>query len=186
MELLKQSEYNISYFDGKSARLKHNAGYDSYEQGVMFQNIYETFQKIIDFKGKKVLELGCAKGFLIEILRKNNIEAYGLDWSKYAILQASDLVKEYVYQASLPQSLFNKSDNEFDIIISSNFLSCLGEEDLKILIKECNRVSKKQCHLVAERAVKTYYNSKEMNEWIKLGWKKGTIITNLYGKYLTK
>lgn len=186
MELLTQDQYNDSYFDGKFAVYRHNAGYSTYEQGKIFQNIYTVFKSTIDFSNKKILDIGCAKGFLVELLRNDNHMAFGVDWSQYALTNAPESIKSYLFYGILPEYLKGFPDNEFDLVISSNFLCCFSNEDLNILIPELNRISKEQCHFVAEEANKNFYNSKLVTEWIQMDWKPGTIITNFNGMNIVK
>src|SRR3972149_7064299 len=98
MSVLQPSEYDISYFDGNKTSLKHNAGYSSYERwyrnsndfvpteqstGEYFKDLALKLKNDYILQGKKVLELGCAKGFIVEDLRSMGIDAYGIDISSY-------------------------------------------------------------------------------------------------------
>lgn len=186
MELLKQEEFNECYFDGKHQTMRHNAGYSEYLQGQMFENIYHIFKNTIDFTNKKVLDICCAKGFLVEILRNNGIQAYGVDWSNYALDNAPENIRQYLYYGLLPEYLKNYPDNEFDLVVSSNSLCCFSDLEINTLVSEFNRISKEQCHLVSEEAPKKFYNSKSIIQWIEFDWKPGTIITNLNGINIIK
>lgn len=44
---------------------------------------------------KRVLDVGCAKGFLVEALRDRGVEAYGIDISQYAIEQIRPDIRPY-------------------------------------------------------------------------------------------
>ncbi len=100
--VLQTSEYDISYFDGKKTTLKHNAGYSKYERWRRHDGVdslgefwKDKAKKIFDdfsLGGKKVMEIGCAKGFIVEDLRGMGVDCYGLDVSAYAIGQASNIV----------------------------------------------------------------------------------------------
>ena len=106
MTVLSPEEYDQSYFDGSTARDKHNAGYDKYERwyrknsetslGEFWKDYAHALFKEHKLRGKKVLEIGCAKGFVVEDLRELGIDAYGLDVSEYAISQASEKIRPYL------------------------------------------------------------------------------------------
>ena len=42
-------------------------------------------QVVAEIKPRRVLDVGCAKGFLVEALRDRGVEAFGIDVSEYAI-----------------------------------------------------------------------------------------------------
>lgn len=47
-------------------------------------------------RGQKVLDIGCAKGYLVKALRWMGREAYGFDISDYALKMADSEVKKYL------------------------------------------------------------------------------------------
>ena len=58
-------------------------------------------EKIVhEMNPKTVLDVGCAKGFLVEALRDRGVEAFGLDISEYAISECRDDIKPYCWVAS--------------------------------------------------------------------------------------
>jgi SAM-dependent methyltransferase len=69
---------------------------------------------IVDRMGpKRVLDAGCAMGFLVEALRERGVEAYGFDISSYAIANVPPAVKDFCWQAKVSDEL----DGHFDLII---------------------------------------------------------------------
>lgn len=67
-----------------------------------------------DFSPKKMLDAGCAKGFLVECLRNNGVEAFGVDISEYAINNVYEPIKDFCKVASIADPLASF----FDVIIS--------------------------------------------------------------------
>src|ERR1700682_4741490 len=59
---------------------------------------------------KRVLDAGCAMGFLVEALRDRGGEAYGLDVSEYAISQVRQDVAPYCKVASLAEPIAGRFD----------------------------------------------------------------------------
>ncbi|MDD9370982.1 MAG: methyltransferase domain-containing protein, partial [Acidimicrobiales bacterium] len=49
----------------------------------------------------RVLDAGCAKGFLVQQLRARGVEAFGIDISEYAISEVDDEVQDHCLVASL-------------------------------------------------------------------------------------
>jgi SAM-dependent methyltransferase len=49
------------------------------------------------YPGKRILDYGCAKGFIVYALRLLEVEAYGYDISKYAIKNCKSEVASFLY-----------------------------------------------------------------------------------------
>ena len=112
--------YTKDYFDG-------GAGYTIYEDAGHFA---ETARWIVDeFQPQTVLEIGCAKGFLVKALRDLGVSAYGCDISEYALNEAPEEVKDYLYLIDItdqkPVTL-----PKFDLIVSFDTFEHLPEESL--------------------------------------------------------
>jgi ubiquinone/menaquinone biosynthesis C-methylase UbiE len=191
MAVLQPSEYDISYFDGKKSALSHNAGYSHYKRwrrydngvvshedctGEFFKDYAKYYVDKYNLANKKALELGCAYGFLVEDLRSMNVDAYGIDVSQYAYDQASSSVQPYLTVADARTYLDNYSNNEFDLLYSRWFLECISDTDLPDLIKEMNRVSKQQVHIVFPQTRNDYYNPKSVQDWLGFKFAQGTAI----------
>lgn len=192
--LLKPEEYNASYFDGAKQSLQHNAGYSTYERwyrnrgkdsrGEFWKD--EAIKLISDFNlvGKKFLEIGCAKGFLVKDLRDGGVDAYGLDVSQYAIDNCEPEVAPYLIVGDARKDLKRYLNNEFDLVFSRSFLPCISESELPDLIKEMNRISKQQYHQIdqfgeSNARVVNFYLNKSLQEWLLLDFKKGTKLVSL-------
>ena len=78
-----------------------------------------------NIKPKKILEIGCSTGFLLEGLRQNyNCKAYGIDTSKNAITEGKKLFKKI----NLTHGMFENSKIKklkYDLIICGFFLFML-------------------------------------------------------------
>jgi SAM-dependent methyltransferase len=58
----------------------------------------------------RVLDAGCAMGFLVEALRNLGVEAWGVDVSSFALDAAHESVKPYVREASLTEPFAERYD----------------------------------------------------------------------------
>lgn len=193
MPVLQPSEYDAMYFDGGNQTYAHNAGYHKYERWYRrdpctFPGAAEHFDeywKDIAYKatqrfnltGKKVLDVGCAKGFFVEDLRFFGVDAYGIDVSQYAINCSSEAVKPYLTVADVRTYLSTYSKNEWWVLYSLKFLSCMNDADLAIVIPEMNRVSKYQFHVIDLNLKPAFYNTKTMEDWLAYDWDKGTVLS---------
>ena len=197
MPVLEVHEYNKSYFDGRESTYAHNAGYSRYARWPRFDGedslgeywkdkAKQLFDKY-KLKGKKVLEIGCAKGFVVKDLRDMGVNAFGLDVSLYALGEAESEVKQYLTVGDARTYLSNYKTDEFDVVFSLRFLECISEADLPALIDEINRISKFQFHIVDETSNK-FYLEKTLEWWQNLNWTIGTSLLNNKGakRVLTK
>lgn len=63
-----------------------------------------------DFHPTSVLDAGCAKGLLVEAMRKRGVEAWGIDVSEFAISEVHESIREYCSVASLTEPLPRRYD----------------------------------------------------------------------------
>ena len=177
---LTTAEYDDSYFDGKDATYQHNAGYSEYVRWKRKEGENSLGEYWLDYSSKlkeefslsgKVLEIGCAKGFVVEDLRSMGVNAYGLDVSEYAISKAVKKIKPYLYIGDARTYLVNFADEEFDVVFSLSTLECFTEAELPVLIAEMNRISKRQFHTLTVDLNPKYYLSKDFDWWKGLDWK---------------
>jgi hypothetical protein len=98
------------------------------------------------------------------------------DNGEYAYDQASSSVQPYLTVADARTYLDNYSNNEFDLLYSRWFLECISDTDLPDLIKEMNRVSKQQVHIVFPQTRNDYYNPKSVQDWLDFKFAQGTAI----------
>jgi 2-polyprenyl-3-methyl-5-hydroxy-6-metoxy-1,4-benzoquinol methylase len=189
--VLSPGEYNASYFDGASQRLAHNAGYASYERryrfdglnstGELWQDVARDWAARFNLSGKRVLELGCAKGFVVEDLRTLGVGAYGCDISSYAISCATEAVRPYLLQGDAREVLQRFPADEFDRIISRGFLECVDPSALPALIVEMNRVAHRQIHFIHTEINPEFYVQQSVDVWANYAWEQGTVIIAIEG-----
>lgn len=179
MELLKSLEYDKSYFDGKQTRYMHNAGYSVYIKTEIFLKRAKKIDELLSVKGKSILEIACAKGYLVNELVGLGADAIGFDVSEYAIGKAIEEhpgISERFFVADAREKLKDYADEHFDVLIITNALCCFSDGELKALLLEINRISKRQFFIVTE-AIKKFYNSRTLEEWNNdFKWKIGTVL----------
>ena len=141
--LIKESDraiarkFDVEYFDGD--RL---TGYGGYSYNPKFWT--ETVRYIVDYygldKSSKILDIGCAKGFMMHDLSLllPEAEIIGIDISAYAKENSIDSMRDKIHIGSANNLPFE--DNSFDLVIAINTLHNLPLIDCKQAFKEINRV----------------------------------------------
>lgn len=98
------------------------------ERGPWLQMFRATAEFIANtIKPRRVLDAGCAKGFLVEALRDRGIEAFGVDISEYAISEVRPDIRPYCRVGSLVQPL----SEQYDLITCIEVLEHLTEEEAR-------------------------------------------------------
>lgn len=144
--------YDYRYYDddGKS----NYTGY-TFESSPFAEHA-DAIVRLMDHYGLRgpVLDVGCAKGYLVYLLRQRGVEAFGVDWSEYAVATASTDVRPYLRCASATQLPF--SDKEFAVAFSFDVFEHLDEDTARAAFVECARVSTRQLHQI---------NTGRLDEW---------------------
>ena len=159
---LLASKFAKEYFDGN--RSQGYGGY--YYDGRWIKIAKKLIKKFRLKKGSKILDIGCAKGFLMHDLKKqskNKIKVCGIDVSKYAKSKAMNSVKSKIKIMNCKKLDFK--DNSFDLVIGINVVHNLNYSLCKKSIKEIQRVSGGKAFI----QVDAYRNENELKilkKWI--------------------
>jgi len=154
-------KFDKEYFDGN-----RNQGYGGFSYSPKFWT--EVVKDMIQYYGlsnnSKVLDIGCAKGFMLYDFKKllPGLEIKGIDISKYAIENSKKEVKPFLSVGNA-NNLKDFQDNEFDIVISINTLHNLPLLECKNALTEIQRIGKN-----AFISVDAWRNDKEkqlMQDW---------------------
>lgn len=150
----KAKEFEKDFWDGD-----RRFGYGGYKYDGRWKIVAEKLVEIYDLKDdSSVLDVGCGKAFLLYELKKilPNLKVNGFDISKYALLNAKDEMKEFIFEHNA-KDIFPFKDFEFDLVISLTTLHNLKIFDLKSALQNIKRVSKKS-YVVVE----SYRNENEL------------------------
>lgn len=178
--MLQQADYNINYYNGGGSI----GGYDNYSATTYYSETAEMLATKflersgllgIDLVNKKVLVVGCAYGFLVKYLIALGVQAYGMDFSSYAISQApvelagrvmlGDARLDADFQSAKTMAELTKQQN-FDMIIDEDMICCLTDAEAvtfrTLLMKYSNYV----IHLIdlAPNLI-NWYNFHTIAEW---------------------
>jgi len=135
--------FGREYFDGDRTQ-----GYGGYRYDGRWVAVAERMREFYGLtSGQRVLDVGCAKGFLLHDLRGviSGIRVAGLDISAYALECAMPEVKPFLVQGSADALPF--PDQSFDLVISINTVHNLDLDRCARAIREMERVSRKHKYL---------------------------------------
>jgi SAM-dependent methyltransferase len=130
-------EYGEIYFDGP-----REYGYGGYRYDGRWVPVAEDIIRHFNLKpGDRVLDVGCAKGFLVKDLRKvePRLDAFGLDVSRYALMRCEPEVIGRLHLGSADDLPF--PDNSFQAAISLNTIHNLDRNGCIRALRELQRVS---------------------------------------------
>lgn len=135
--------FGREYFDGERGQ-----GYGGYRYDGRWVAIAERMRDFYGLKaGASVLDIGCAKGFLLHDFRQvvPGVRVAGLDISSYAIRNAMPSVKPYLVVGTAADLPF--PDRSFDLVISINVVHNLELDGCIQAIREMERVSGRHKYL---------------------------------------
>ncbi|HBK42803.1 MULTISPECIES: class I SAM-dependent methyltransferase [unclassified Polynucleobacter] len=147
-------QFGEEFFDGD-----RSTGYGGFSYSPRFwQPVIPTFQQHWSLtSNSSVLDVGCAKGFMMHDLSEliPGINVRGVDVSGYAIENAMADMKPFVEVANATNLPFE--NNSFDVVISINTIHNLDRDDCLKALQEIERVSR----LGAFITVDAYRNEEE-------------------------
>jgi len=130
-------EYGELYFDGP-----REYGYGGYRYDGRWIPVAEDMVKHFGLKpGDRVLDVGCAKGFLVKDLIKAcpGLEAFGIDVSRYALMKCESEVVGRLHLGTGSDLPF--PDGSFAAAISLNTVHNFDRAEAIVALKELQRVS---------------------------------------------
>jgi len=120
-------EYDSDYYD----RLRPCAY--SRENPVWLQFAGRIADELVtQLNPHRVLDVGCAKGFLVECLRDRGVEAYGFDVSEYAIGEVRGDLKPYCWVGSAADPI----KEEYDLITCIEVCEHMSEAEANEAIRQ--------------------------------------------------
>ena len=128
--------YGYDYFDNKD----NGYAYSGYIYDGRFDITAKRICQKFNLKSKNILlEIGCAKGFLLKSFSNQGLHTYGMDYSPYAVKNCHPDLKDKIIVGDCA-----KKDNypkiKPDFIICKETLPHLLKKDIKKTIKNMNNI----------------------------------------------
>jgi ubiquinone/menaquinone biosynthesis C-methylase UbiE len=130
-------QYGREFFDGPREQ-----GYGGYRYDGRWRPVAEDFVRHFGLKaGDRVLDVGCAKGFLVKDLMTAcpGLEAFGIDISEYALMNCEPEVVGRLHLGSGDKLPF--PDNSFAAVISLNTIHNFERQDAIRAVREVERLA---------------------------------------------
>lgn len=161
------ARYDADYYRSHCGSLP----YSREEKATMnhFRNFAATL--VARYAPKRVLDVGCAKGMLVEHLRDLGVDAYGIDTSEFALSEVRDDVKPYCRFASALEPF----DGKFDLITCIEVAEHLDESQAEALIANlCAHADDIVFSSTpADFAEETHFNVQQRDYWVTLFARNG-------------
>ena len=137
-------QFGFEYFDGD-----RRYGYGGFKYDGRWAQFAKDLAKHYGLTpGMRVLDVGCAKGFLVYEFKKLGMDVVGIDISEYAVANAMDEVKPFVQVGSAVSLPFPAKS--FDLVVSINTVHNLLIGDLFTALQEMERVSRGGKYLIVD------------------------------------
>lgn len=119
--MIEKTNFNKDYFENYANKGPYSE--------KLYLEFHESIAKAVKTKlnPKKLLDVGCARGFLVSALRKQKINAFGIDISDYAIANALEESRPYCRIQSITESLGDR----YELITCIEVMEHLPEEEAK-------------------------------------------------------
>lgn len=162
-------QFGEQYFDGP-----REVGYGGYRYDGRWIPIAEDIVQHFGLKpGMRVLDVGCAKGFLVHDLMKvcPGLEVFGLDISEYALMHCLPGVVGRLHLGSADKLPF--PDNSFDAVVSINTIHNFDRAGAVRAVREVQRLAPGRGYVVVDA-----YRTPEQRE-LFMSW----VLTAKYHDY---
>jgi GT2 family glycosyltransferase/SAM-dependent methyltransferase len=116
-----QSDYDENYYRSHCGGIPYERSEPHW--GRFFDGIAKAISEGLG--PKSVFDAGCAKGFLVEALRKRDIEAFGRDFSEYAINEIPAPLRQFCAVGSIADPI----EGSYDLITCIEVLEHMTPED---------------------------------------------------------
>jgi ubiquinone/menaquinone biosynthesis C-methylase UbiE len=154
-------QFGREFFDGPRSQ-----GYGGYRYDGRWKDVARRMAEHYCLpRNAAILDVGCAKGFLLHDFRELYPECTvaGVDVSAYAIDHAMPSVKPFLKVASAEELPY--PDKSFDLVISINSIHNLPPERCKQALREMQRVSRGHSYITVD-AWRNEQEHQNLLKWI--------------------
>lgn len=154
-------QFGKEYFDGT-----RDQGYGGYRYDGRWKPIAEDIVRHFGLKaGDRVLDVGCAKGFLVKdlMLVCPGLEVFGIDISEYAVMHAEPEVIGRLHMGNATRLPF--PDDSFEAVISINTVHNLERASCIQALREMQRLAPGRAYVQVD-AYRSPEERKVFEDWM--------------------
>jgi ubiquinone/menaquinone biosynthesis C-methylase UbiE len=152
-------EHGFQYFDGS-----REYGYGGYRYDGRWIPVAADIIAHFGLRpGDRVLDVGCAKGFLVKDLLSQGIDAYGLDISQYALMHCEPEVVGRLHLGNAIALPF--PDGSFKAALSLNTIHDLDRHEGRTALSELQRVAGNHCFVQVD-SYRTSEQKAVFEDWV--------------------
>lgn len=154
-------KFDRDFFDGDR---RHGYGGLNYDSRYWSQVVLDMFNHFQLGPESSVLDVGCAKGFMLKDIRSAFPESTvaGVDISEYAIRNGHPDVQNFLQVADARELPF--ADDHFDLVVSINTVHNFDQTDCAVALQEITRVSRGAAYVVVD-AFSTREEESRILDW---------------------
>lgn len=136
--------FNGNFFDEayfENGVVSGKSGYTNYQwlPDLTLPMAHHIIQGLGLTQNDRVLDYGCAKGYLVRALRLLGIDAFGVDISEYALSHCHESVKSYC--STIDGKLYKESNGNFRYVIAKDVFEHVDESTLEFLLKDISKIT---------------------------------------------
>ncbi len=135
----RKEAYNFKYFDGGRGKVGGYAREGYWDYPVH----WNTFGHVMLRNPESVLEIGCARGYVLKRIEDAGVRCAGIEVSEHCY---QTRVTEAVRVFDVTQTPWPFADKEFDLSFSMAVLEHIPEKHIYAIASEIKRVSKRGLH----------------------------------------
>ena len=162
-------KFDREYFDGTREQ-----GYGGFKYDGRWIPIAEDIVRHYDLKaGDRVLDIGCAKGFLVKDLMKvcPGLEVFGIDVSTYAVMNCEPEVVGRLHVGDARSLPF--PDKSFKAALAINVIHNLTHDECLVALSEISRITTGGSYVQVD-AYKTESEKQLFLDWVLTAKTYGT------------
>ena len=140
MGIPDHSFYDEEYFENGIVAGK--SGYTNYQwlPDLTIPMAHHLVMGLNLTKQSRVLDYGCAKGYLTRAFRLLGIKAFGVDVSEYALSHCHESVKDYC--STLESELYRDPKEDYDYVVAKDVFEHIDSEELPGILRHLSKISR--------------------------------------------
>lgn len=104
-----------------------------YKDSPVWEDLAHILQEVFGHNGMRLLDVGCAAGYLVHHMRRRGTESFGCDISSYAMGIAPEIIRPFLTRVDLtkPRNMLLQPQRPFDLVVCLETLEHIPEHALE-------------------------------------------------------